>query len=86
MTRYEKIAISLPLRAAEHARRAVKQGRATSVSAYVADAIELKAKTESLGEFLQDMLALTGGPSTAAERREARRSLGLGPKKSKKRR
>jgi hypothetical protein len=80
MTRYEKLAISLPSGAAESARRAVRKGRAASVSAYVAAAIEEKAKREDLAAFLDSMLAETGGPLTAAEAREADRSLGISTK------
>ena len=83
MTRYTKIAISLPLRAAENARRAVKQGRATSVSAYVAAAIEEKAGRDDLASLLEEMLAETGGPPTPAEWRAAGRALGI---KSRRRR
>jgi hypothetical protein len=81
MTRYEKIAVSLPFRAAENARRAVREGRAASVSAYVAAAIEEKSKTENLRDLLDEMLEATGGPTTSAERRAARRALGITKKR-----
>lgn len=81
MTTYEKIAVSLPSRAAESARRAVRQGRSPSVSAYVAAAIEDKAKLDDLAALLDDMLAESGGPLTAAERRTADRVLGIKPRK-----
>jgi Arc/MetJ-type ribon-helix-helix transcriptional regulator len=84
MIRYEKIAVSLPSRAAETAREAVRRGEATSVSAYVATAIEEKAERETLKEFLDEMLAETGGPITAAERRWGERVLGI--KRSKRKR
>lgn len=67
--RYEKIAISLPSRAAESVRRAVKYGRSPSVSAYIASAIEEKTSRESLIEMLEDMLEESGGPATPAEKR-----------------
>jgi Arc/MetJ-type ribon-helix-helix transcriptional regulator len=86
MTRYQKIAVSLPSHAAENARRAVRQGRATSVSAYVASAIEEKAKRESLAELLDEMLRETGGPPTAAERRWAKRALAVKTARPKPRR
>jgi Arc/MetJ-type ribon-helix-helix transcriptional regulator len=76
MTTYEKIAVSLPSKAAESARRAVRQGRAPSVSAYVAAAIEDKSKLDDLATLLDEMLAETGGPLTAAEQRAADRALG----------
>jgi Arc/MetJ-type ribon-helix-helix transcriptional regulator len=75
MTGYQKIAVSLPWRAAESARRAVRRGRAPSVSAYVAAAIEDKAKLDDLATLLDEMLAASGGPLTAAERRAADRAL-----------
>jgi hypothetical protein len=77
MTGYQKIAVSLPWRAAESARRAVRQGRAASVSAYVAVAIEEKAKLDDLATLLDEMLAASGGPLTAAERQAADRALGI---------
>jgi hypothetical protein len=76
MTRYEKLAISLPLRAAETARRAVKTGKASSVSAYVARAIEEQAKLDE-ADLFAEMLAETGGPLTAAEKRRADREMAL---------
>jgi Arc/MetJ-type ribon-helix-helix transcriptional regulator len=82
MTRYEKIAVSLPSRAAETARLAVKQGRASSVSAYIADAIDEKSKRESLDDLLDQWLEESGGPMTPAERRWADRKLGIKPKRS----
>lgn len=76
MTTTEKIAVSLPRRAAEQARKAVRQGRAPSVSAYVAAAIQEKAKLDDLSLLLDEMLAESGGPLSAAERRAADRALG----------
>ena len=80
MTRYQKLAISLPSQAADSARRAVRKGQAASVSAYVAAAIEEKAKREDLAGFLAALLAETGGPLTAAEARDADRALGIATK------
>jgi len=77
MTGYQKIAVSLPWQAAENARRAVRQGRAASVSAYVAAAIEEKAKLDDLATLLDEMLAESGDPLTAVERRAADRALGM---------
>ncbi|HEU4615615.1 MAG TPA: hypothetical protein VFS15_26150 [Kofleriaceae bacterium] len=79
MTRYEKIAISLPSRAAEGVRRAVREGKAASVSAYIAEAVEEKRKRETLADLLGEMLDETGGPPTTEERRWARKRLGLPP-------
>lgn len=86
MTAYRKIAISLPVRACEHVQRAVRAGQAPSVSAYVAAAIDEKAKKDTLASLLDEMLRETGGPMTAAERRWADRTLGLTKSKPKRRR
>lgn len=82
MTAFEKIAVSLPARAVASARQAVRRGRAASVSAYIAEAIEDKAKLHDLAALLDEMLAASGGPLTAAERRAADRALGIPAKKS----
>ena len=71
-----KIAVSLPAGLVEQAHRAVAEGRAPSVSAYVARALEEQAKLDDLGSMLEQMLAETGGPLTTAERRAADRALG----------
>ncbi len=76
----EKIAVSLPRGIADRARRAVRQGRAASVSAYVASALEEKANLDELAGLLDEMLAESGGPLTAAERRTADRTLGVSAK------
>jgi len=73
----QKIAVSLPGTLVSRARRAVSEGRARNVSAYVAAALEEKAKQDELGVLLQEMLAETGGPLDAGERREADRALGV---------
>ncbi len=71
-----KIAVSLPAELVEQARRAVEEGRAASVSAYVARALEEQAKLDDLASLLDDMLAETGGPLTPAEQAAADRALG----------
>jgi len=72
-----KIAVSLPAPLVARARRAVRSGRAQSVSAYMASALEEKARLDDLAELLDEMLAKTGGPLDASERRSADRALGL---------
>ncbi len=81
----EKIAVSLPRGLADRARRAVRQGRAPSVSAYVALALEEKAKLDELSTLLDDMLAESGGPLTVKERRAADRALGVAATSSRRR-
>jgi len=61
MTGSEKIAVSLPRGLAERARRAVRQGRAPNVSAYVASALEEKVKLEDLSALLDETLAESVG-------------------------
>jgi Arc/MetJ-type ribon-helix-helix transcriptional regulator len=77
MTAYTKFAVSMPTRVAEGARRAVRKGRAASLSAYVAKAVEAKLAEDDLASLIDEMLAETGGPMTAAERRETERALGI---------
>ena len=71
----EKIAVNLPDNLVRQARGAVRRGRASSVSSYVAAALEEKVKLDDLAEVLQQMLAETGGALTAPERRAADRAL-----------
>jgi hypothetical protein len=55
------------------------------VSAYVADALEEKVKLDELSQLLDEMLAESGGPLTAAERRAADRALGVAKQTPRKR-
>ena len=75
MTR-TKIAVSLHTELVDQAKRAVTDGRADSVSAYVAEAIEEKRTNEDLAALLVEMLAETGGPLTPEEQATADRALG----------
>lgn len=72
-----KIAVTLPPALVERARDAVREGKANSVSAYIAAALEEKVKTDDLGRMLEEMLAETGGPLTPRERRIADEALGV---------
>jgi Arc/MetJ-type ribon-helix-helix transcriptional regulator len=74
-----KIAITLQPEQLAGIHRAVKSGRAASVSAYIAGAIEQQAREESLAALLQDLIAEHGEP-TKKDRAWAKRVLGL-PKK-----
>jgi hypothetical protein len=77
-----KVAISLPVMVLADARRAVRAGRAGSLSAYVADSIAERVKLDELESLLSEMLLETGGPLKAHERRWADTALGLRPKRS----
>jgi antitoxin ParD1/3/4 len=71
-----KIAISLPDEVVSAARRAVADGRATSVSAYIAVTLAQRQEYEDLAALLADMAAESGSPS-AEDRSWARAALGL---------
>ncbi len=71
-----KIAVSLPSELVAQAQRAVAEGRAASVSGYVAHALKEQAKLDDLASLLDEMLAETGGPLTTSEKRAADRALG----------
>ena len=71
-----KIAVSLPDEQVAAARRAVAEGRAPSVSAYVASALAEKAGYDELAALLAEMAAEAGAPSDE-DRVWARRALGL---------
>jgi hypothetical protein len=49
------------------------------VSAYVASALDEKAKVDDLSARLAEMLAESGGPLSPAEVRTADRAIGAGP-------
>lgn len=57
-----KIAISLPVRQIEQAKRAVAEGRARSVSAYISAAIDDMEPVTNLDEFVADWIAEFGEP------------------------
>lgn len=71
-----KIAISLPDEQVAAARRAVAEGRAASVSAYIAQALSDRGQYAELSELLADM-ASEQGPPSEDDRAWARRALGL---------
>lgn len=73
-----KITISLSEASLKKARDAVRAGEATSVSAYIAEAVDEKRDRDDLREMLRDLAEESGGPLTAAERARARRDLGIG--------
>jgi len=62
MTRV-KIAISLPKEQVDAAQRAVRVGRAASVSAYISRALEEQSDADSLSELVAIMRSEDGAPS-----------------------
>ncbi|MGH7283838.1 MAG: toxin-antitoxin system antitoxin subunit [Polyangiaceae bacterium] len=81
-----KIAVSMPREVLKSAKRAVRAGHAPTLSAYVSEAVRQKTELDDLAELLDEMLAETGGPLTAAEKRRADAALGLRPRKTRSRR
>ncbi len=80
-----KITISLPEPTLAKARSAVRGGDATSVSAYIAQAVDEKRDRDDLRRLLEELLAESGGPLTARETARARSALGLPVRRAKKR-
>lgn len=62
-----KIAISLPDELLEQARRAVAEGRASSVSSYIADSLSQRERRDSLTELLDDLDRELGPPGPDAQ-------------------
>lgn len=58
-----KIAITLQPEQLSVVRRAVKSGRAASVSAYIADALAKQAREESLSSLVEELIAEHGEPT-----------------------
>jgi Arc/MetJ-type ribon-helix-helix transcriptional regulator len=81
-----KIAITLPPALVTRAQDAVREGRAPSISAYVAAALEEKAKLDDLKALLEQMLAETGGPLVDRECTAADAALGIVTERKYKRR
>ena len=71
-----KIAVSLPDELVDAARRAVTEGRSSSVSAFIASAMADKTRFDDLEALLADMAA-ESGPPDESDRRWAREALGL---------
>jgi hypothetical protein len=62
-----KIAITLPRDELARVRRAVRRGRAPSVSAYIARALADQGRQESLAELVADLVGRFGEPSKKDE-------------------
>ncbi|NQU36068.1 MAG: toxin-antitoxin system antitoxin subunit [Actinobacteria bacterium] len=58
-----KITVSLPDELVAEANAAVETGRASSVSAYVADAMSEQREQDTLTQLIGDMIAEDGPPS-----------------------
>lgn len=74
-----RITVSLPAHLVEAANEAVRDGRAASVSAFVAEALAEKAGRENLEGFLADWRE-QAGPASPEETEWAEQALGIGEK------
>lgn len=70
----KKISITLPEEALARVHRAVRDGRADSVSGYIARALTENARRESLRDLVRDLIAEHGEP-TQKEKKWAKRAL-----------
>jgi antitoxin ParD1/3/4 len=62
-----KIAVSLPDELIDQARQAVAEGRASSVSGYIADSVRQRERRDSLTELLDDLDRELGPPGPEAQ-------------------
>lgn len=74
-----KIAITLPRPLLAKVKGAVKRGRASSVSAFVSEALEARVREDSLAGLVQDLIAEYGEPSRK-DKAWAKRVLGPKPR------
>ena len=80
-----KVAITVSPATLAKAKKAVKEGRAASVSAFFEAAVAHRESREDIMKMLDEMLDETGGPLTAAERTDAERLLGVKARRRRKR-
>lgn len=73
-----RITVTIPEQLARDARQAVDDGRADSISAYVAQVLRHYGRSVTLRELLDEWWAADpAGPPSDAERATARAELGL---------
>jgi hypothetical protein len=70
-----RVTVTVPDAVLEAARRDVDSGAATSVSAWLTQAAEAKARREVLDDILDELLEAAGGPLTDKETMWARSQL-----------
>jgi hypothetical protein len=70
-----RVTVTVPDAVLQAARRDVENGVAPSLSAWVTDAAEAKARRESLDHVLDELLEASGGPLTEEETEWARAQL-----------
>jgi Arc/MetJ-type ribon-helix-helix transcriptional regulator len=73
-----RITVTIPEQLARYVRQAVDDGKAESVSAYVAAALRYYGRSVTLRELLDEWWAADpAGPPSAAERAAAQLELGM---------
>jgi hypothetical protein len=70
-----RVTVTIPDAVLKAARRDVESGAAPSLSAWVTDAAEAKARREGLNHVLDELLEASGGPLTEEEAEWARAQL-----------
>jgi hypothetical protein len=70
-----RVTVTVPDVVLQAARRDVESGVAPSLSAWVTDAAEAKARRESLDHVLDELLEASGGPLTEEETKWAHAQL-----------
>jgi hypothetical protein len=72
----QRVTVTVPHDALAVAEADVAAGRSPSVSAWVAEAMEAKARAEALRDVVNDLAIEAGGPLTEEELAWARQRLG----------
>jgi Arc/MetJ-type ribon-helix-helix transcriptional regulator len=62
-----KVALSIPAKVLDEAKREVASGRAKSLSAFVSEALDEKLRRDELTAILDEMDASHGAPNKAAK-------------------
>lgn len=70
-----RVTVTVPDSVLAVARRDVERGAAASLSAWVTEAAEAKARRESLADVLDELLEASGGPLSTEESAWAREQL-----------
>lgn len=80
-----KIAVTLPATLVKRVQAAVREGRASSVSAYITVAVRQRTSVDDLKVMLEELLAEAGGPLKGRKRAPADTTLATTTRKKPKR-
>jgi Arc/MetJ-type ribon-helix-helix transcriptional regulator len=81
-----KIAVTLPVALVKRVQAAVREGRASSVSAYISAALRQRESLGDLKVMLEELLIAAGGPLKNRKRVAANATLATAARKKPKRR